>query len=253
MIADLTNSRCRLRITGEDRIDFLHGQCTNDIKQLRVGGDCYVAFLNAKGKMRGDGHVLRLPEELLLETSPGMQAVLEKFIVTEDVVIEVADSRQYLAFGETPAGLTYRHALGLGVITPAILPVTLGDAELEILRVEAGVPQFGVDMDETTIPVEAGLVSAISYEKGCYVGQETIARIRTYGHVNRHLVQLALTAPGRAISAGEKEVGQITSTAQSKRLGKLIALGYVRREFAVSGTKLNVGGQPAEVIKLCEV
>lgn len=250
MIADLTNERSRLRITGADRIDFLHGQCTNDIKKLPVGGDCYVAFLNVKGKMRGDGHVLHLPDALLLETSPGMHAILEKYVITEDVVIEEVNFRQYLAIGEAPAGMTYRHPLGTGVLTSATLPVSLEAEALEALRIEAGVPKFGVDMDETTIPVEAGLVSAISYDKGCYVGQETIARIKTYGHVNRQLVQLALTVPGEKIFAGEKEVGQITSV---NRLGKLVALGYVRREFTVSGTKLSVGGQPAEVIKLCEV
>jgi folate-binding protein YgfZ len=108
-------------------------------------------------------------------------------------------------------------------------------------------------MDENTIPVEAGLGSAISYDKGCYVGQETIARIKTYGHVNRHLVQLALTARGEKICAGDREVGNVTSVVESNRLGKLVALGYVRREFSSSGTKLSVGGQPAEVIKLCAV
>jgi folate-binding Fe-S cluster repair protein YgfZ len=96
-------------------------------------------------------------------------------------------------------------------------------------------------------------VSAISYDKGCYIGQETIARIKTYGHVNRHLVQLVLTVAGEKILAAEKEVGHVTSVAQSNRLGKLVALGYVRRELAASGTKLSVGGQPAEVIKICEV
>jgi folate-binding protein YgfZ len=283
MIAEITSERSRLRITGADRIEFLHGQCTNEIKKLPVGADCYVAFLNAKGKMRGDGHVLHLPDALLLETSHGMQATLEKFIVTEDVAIEdVSESfRQYLVIGaEKVEGVTYRHALGTGVLTPASLPVSLDAAALETLRIETGVPKYGVDMDETTIPVEAGLVSAISYDKGCYVGQETIARIKTYGHVNRQLVQLHLprichparseeslagqteilrsarndnVCVGEKILAGDREVGNITSVVCSNRLGKLVALGYVRRELAVSGTKLSVGGQPAEVIKLCEV
>lgn len=252
MIADLSRERICFRITGADRVEFLHGQCTNDIKRLPVGGDCYVAFLNAKGKLRGDGHVLHLPDELLVETSPGMPAVLEKFIVTEDVVIEATGYRHYLT-DENVEGMKYRHALGTGVLTPVTLPVSLDAGALEVLRVEAGVPKWGVDMDENTIPVEAGLVSAISYDKGCYVGQETIARIKTYGHVNRHLVQLALTARGEKILAGEREVGHVTSVVESNRLGKLVGLGYVRREFVGRETKLNVGGQPAEVIKVCEV
>src|SRR5207245_3582017 len=139
--------------------------------------------------------------------------------------------------------------LGLGVIGEAGLMTATSSAEaLEVLRIEAAVPKWGVDMDETTIPNEAGLEArAISYDKGCYIGQETIARIKTYGHVNRQLVQLAAPGevlPGAKLSAGGGEVGQVTSVARSNRLGKVLALGYVRREVASPGTKLMVGQQP---------
>jgi folate-binding protein YgfZ len=152
--------------------------------------------------------------------------------------------------------VTFAHPLGIGVITATILPVTLNAPTLDALRIEAGIPKWGMDMDETTIPNEAGLESrAISYEKGCYIGQETIARIKTYGHVNRQLVQLSVVSDqssvrGEKILSGDREIGIVTSAARSNRLGKTLALGYVRREFAMADFKLTIGGQTVEILKI---
>src|SRR5271169_3651246 len=88
VIADLSAARIRLRATGADRVEFLHGQCTNDIRRLQPGQSCYAAFLNAKGKMRGEGQVICLADAFLLEVNPGLPPSLEKFIITEDVTIE---------------------------------------------------------------------------------------------------------------------------------------------------------------------
>jgi folate-binding protein YgfZ len=145
----------------------------------------------------------------------------------------------------------------LGVLSAVPLEATLGEEALELLRVEAGIPKFGVDMDEETIPNEAGLEArAISYDKGCYIGQETIARIKTYGHVNRQLVQMVLTGEsvpsrGDRIVAKDREVGQVTSAARSTRLGKLLALGYVRRDFATVGVTLKWNNETVEVLRVC--
>ena len=134
---------------------------------------------------------------------------------------------------------------------------TISAEALEVLRIEAAVPKWGVDMDESTIPNEAGLEArAINYDKGCYIGQETIARIKTYGHVNRRLVQMVIggesvPARGDTILAEGREVGQVTSAVRSSRLGKPLALGYVRREFATAGAKLNWNNETAEVLKVC--
>ena len=262
-IADLSAGRTRLRVTGDDRVTFLHGQCTNDVNRLWTGQSCYAAFLNAKGKMRGEGYVICLPDEFLLDASLGLQASLEKFIITEDVAIEDVSSTlgDWLVVGALPtlsmAAVKFPHPLGIGVISAEPLTATLSNEDLEVMRVEAGVPRWGVDMDENTIPNEAGLESrAIDYNKGCYIGQETIARINTYGHVNRRLVQLCVggdrvPAHGERILAGEREVGHVTSAVHSRRLGKLLALGYVRRELATAGTKLVIQNQQSEVLKLC--
>jgi len=136
----------------------------------------------------------------------------------------------------------------------------VGHAARELLRTEAGLPRYGADMDERTLVQEAGLEArAISYTKGCYLGQEIVERIRSRGHVNRKLVGLALGGPegaglpprGARLTRDGKEVGAITSAIESPTLGRRIALGYVRREHLAPGTKLEVeGGGSAEVVPL---
>ena len=264
LIANLSGTRNRLRVTGADRVEFLHGQCTNGIKQLQPGQSCYAAFLNAKGKMRGEGQVICLTDSFLLEVNPGLAPSLEKFIITEDVTIEDVSTLlgEWLVIGNEvgkvpPKAVIFQQPLGWGVISASPMTGTISAGALEVLRIEAAVPKWGVDMDESTIPNEAGLEArAISYDKGCYIGQETIARIKTYGHVNRRLVQMVFAgervpARGDKILAEGREVGQVTGAVHSSRLGKPLALGYVRREFATAGAKLNWNNEMAEVLKVC--
>jgi len=116
---------------------------------------------------------------------------------------------------------------------------------LDVARIEAGIPVYGRDMSIETLPIEANLEAAISYTKGCYIGQEVIARIEARGHVNRKLVGLRLSgthlpAPGATIVSPQREVGWITSAVYSPGLQQNIALGYVRREVLTPGTALTV-------------
>jgi folate-binding protein YgfZ len=118
----------------------------------------------------------------------------------------------------------------------------------EVLRIEAGRPRFGVDMDTETIPLEAGIEErAISFTKGCYVGQEVIVRVlhRGHGRVARKLVTMVLAndrvpARGDLVFSGEQEAGRITSAARSPLMNAAVALGYVQRDFATEGTELSV-------------
>lgn len=133
----------------------------------------------------------------------------------------------------------------------------VGHTALNILRTEAGIPWSGVDMNEQTLPPEAGLETrAISYSKGCYLGQEIIERIRSRGHVNRKLVGLmldaaSLPAAGAKLRRNGKDAGVVTTAVHSPTLGRTIGLGYLRREFLEPGTKLEVeGGGSAEVATL---
>jgi folate-binding protein YgfZ len=125
----------------------------------------------------------------------------------------------------------------------------LGFEALEQLRVEAGVPRYGQDMVDTTIPLEANLASAISYNKGCYIGQEVIARATFRGHMNRKLAGLLLgdadAAPGTELKVGDRKVGWITSVVRSPLKGQRVALGYVHRDFLEPGTQLTLGAGPA--------
>ncbi len=130
---------------------------------------------------------------------------------------------------------------------------------LETARIEAGVPRFGADMDETNLAPEALDTRAISYNKGCYIGQEVIARVRTYGQVAKALRGLRLggnqketPAHGAKLFLGDKEVGSITSAVWSPALRANVALGYVRREANQTGTELEVrtgaGKFPARIV-----
>lgn len=132
---------------------------------------------------------------------------------------------------------------------------------LELARIEAGIPRFGADMDETNLPQEAGIETrAVSFTKGCYIGQEVINRVRTFGQVSRALRGLrlpdvlpALPARGDKLFHGGKEVGYVTSAVKSPRLNANLALGYVRKECNAIGTELNLrndsGEWPATIVE----
>ena len=117
------------------------------------------------------------------------------------------------------------------------------------LRIEAGMPRYGVDFSDDNLLLEVALDDSVSFTKGCYLGQEVVERIRSRGHVNKKLCGLLLdgitpAAPGDKLHAGAKEVGQITGSVTSLALQRPIALGYVNKEFWATGTKLSarIGG-----------
>lgn len=131
-----------------------------------------------------------------------------------------------------------------------------GTTALESLRIEAGIPRYGADFGEDTMPLEAGLLNALSFNKGCYIGQEIVERTRSRGHVNWKLVGLIIEAPEapassvKVLSEG-KEIGEITSSCVSPTLAKTLALAYVRREASDPGTRLTLAsGAAAQVTVL---
>jgi folate-binding protein YgfZ len=172
------------------------------------------------------------------------------------IVTRITDTGEagYGLYVEREQADALRAALAAGSSGAAALESDAAEA----LRIEAGVPLFGCDMDEQTIPLEAGIESrAISFSKGCYVGQEVIIRVmhRGHGRVARKLVGLALAGDvvpprGALIRAGDREVGAVTSSTFSPTLGKPIALGYVHRDFTESGTAVAIDGAAATVAPL---
>jgi len=130
-------------------------------------------------------------------------------------------------------------------------PATLDDAR--VVRIENGRPRFGEDIRDNSLPQETGQMHAVSFTKGCYVGQEIVERIRAQGHVNRKLVRLELDAadppaPGAKLAVNGSEVGEITSSAHSPDTGKTIALAYVRATQAAAGTALDAGDARARIL-----
>jgi folate-binding protein YgfZ len=137
-------------------------------------------------------------------------------------------------------------------VTAALTASGIADAPwalLEASRVEAGIPRWGAELGASVLPNEALLErDAISYTKGCYIGQETVARIRTYGHVNRLLVRLALpegtdVSPGDEVTAGGGAIGAVTSVARDTGA----ALAFVKRDHARDGETVQVSSHPASV------
>ncbi len=121
-----------------------------------------------------------------------------------------------------------------------------GPEVAETLRIEAGIPRFGIDMDETKVVTETNLDDAVSFTKGCYIGQEIIARIKYRGHVAKKLTgvmletDVALESDAKILSFGDKEIGSVTSSTISPQLKKTIALAYVKYDYLESGTKVKV-------------
>jgi folate-binding protein YgfZ len=278
------SDRAKLLLRGEEAVDFLQGQVTNDVERLAPGSGCYAAILTHKGKLRADLRILRGEGWLWLDGEAITRAVLRHMVETyglgRDVRFDdLTESRSVLsligpaarepldaappaeehAFVEGAHGLYVATDLGVDVICEDPVAVrtaldveAVSEEAAECLRIESGRPRLGFDMDADTIPQEASLNErAVSFEKGCYVGQETVARLHYKGKPNRHLRGLRLSTPaarGDEIRLGERVVGRIGSTCVSPTHGP-IALALLRRE-AEPGETVLVGGAEARVVAL---
>jgi tRNA-modifying protein YgfZ len=274
------SDRAKFLVRGGEAVDFLQGQVSNDVEALEPGRGCYATILTHKGKLRSDLRILRGDDWLWLDTEAIGHAVIRHMLGTyslgrdvrfEDVTesrtilsligpaarerLDAAPSVEEHAFVEGEHGLYVSTLLGVDVIAEpgvelGIEPVSEDVAEC--LRIEAGRPRLGFDMGSETIPQEAGINDrAVSFTKGCYVGQETVARLHYRGKPNRHLRGLRLAQPverGAEILLGDKVVGRVGSTCVSPRFGP-IALALVRRE-AGPGDTVSVAGAEAEVVDL---
>ncbi len=272
-----------LELEGGEAAEFLQGQVTNDVEALEPGAGCYAALLDHKGKLRTDMRVLRLAaDRLLVDAEPVARRVLahnfETYSLGRDVrARDLTEERRVLsligpaarerldasppeaehAFVEGERGLYVATHLGVDLIVATeeadvALAHAVSEEAAECIRIESGRPRLGYDMDATTIPQEAGLNErAVSFTKGCYVGQETVARLHYRGKPNRHLRGLSLSEPashGDPIVLGEKQLGTVGSACVSPTLGP-IALALVRRE-AVPGDEVMVAGHVAAVVEL---
>jgi folate-binding protein YgfZ len=274
------SDRAKFLVRGSEAADFLQGQVSNDVEALEPGQGCYATILNAKGKLRTDLRILRSADWFFLDTEAIGHAVLRHMLETyslgrdvqhEDLTstrslvsllgpgaraaLDVQPPEQEHGFAHGEHGLYVTTDLGVDVIGEPDLDLgvpAVSEEVAECVRIESGRPRLGYDMDAETMPQEAGINErAVSFTKGCYVGQETVARLHYKGRPNRHLRGLRLPEPverGTEILLGDKVVGRVASTCVSPRFGP-IALALVRRE-AEPGTSVSVNGATAEVVGL---
>jgi tRNA-modifying protein YgfZ len=272
-----------ISVTGKDRQSFLHNFCTNDVNGLAPGESCEAFFTNVKGKIVGHGLVTNREREVLILGPPGQAAKLvdhlDRYVIREDVQLtDNAGKRVYILLtggdivpgtatlswdlvGQRPARILELTSLEasspdsvLDGIRDRYLPIS--SETFTAARIEGGVPLFGVDFDENNLPQEVGRdKEAISFTKGCYLGQETVARIDALGHVNRRIVGVRFFGDDRPQRGAEltlrgAEVGHVTSVAFSPQLGAPVALAMLRREANAPGTKLESPVGECEVIQL---
>ena len=241
-------------MTGADALPFLQALISNDVEALPVGGACDAVYLTPQGRMITDMRVFRRADDVIVsvpaELAGTLAARFDSLVFSEDVQIaDVSASMSQI----TVIDETANTADLLDEPPPPGAP-ELTAIEVERLRIEAGTAKWGVDMNEDTIPLEAGLLDrAISQSKGCYVGQEVIIRVlhRGGGRVAKRLMKLTLEpgapAPehGTPIDVHGNPIGNVTSSAFSARENRVVALGYIKREHAEPGTEVTVGSVSA--------
>jgi folate-binding protein YgfZ len=298
--------RTKISLTGGDRVRWLNGMVTNNIRDLAVDHGVYAFLLNPQGHILGDLYAYNRGESITVDTDAAQAekilATFDHYIIMDDVEVtnlgeqltalgiagpksrEVLTAAGFtvpemqvlqvqsvmwqgmdctLVRGEDAEHLSYEiwlapdrvRQLWDAFVAAGAMPT--GSEALELQRIVSGNPRYGVDIRERDLPQETEQARALNFSKGCYVGQEIVERIRSRGAVHRKfagfLIEGAvLIAPGTKVVSGEKEVGEITSSAtlQLPRGNKTVALGYIRREVGVPGREVTIGTAKATVVQL---
>jgi folate-binding protein YgfZ len=262
------SARTKLRVTGADRIRFLNGQTTNDVRKAGAEATQESCVLNAKGHF--DAHVFlsATPNDIWIDADQELrellQTRLERYVIADDVKIEdVTDQSAlfHVLAGSEPkisdAKFDFRsRRLGIdgwdlwveAARAEAMKRALAADyramdeSEWEVLRIESGIPRWGCELTREIIPPEANLAArAIDYEKGCYTGQEVISRMKMSGQTRQRLCGVTsekALAPGKELHAETKMVGHVTSAVFSERLNAHIALAIIKRGYTETGTSL---------------
>lgn len=292
-LVDLS-SRERIEVRGKDRIGFLHGLTTNDVKNLGVGRMQESTIVTRQGKMVAVMNILAFEKFFLLEMEPGLSSIVRQmlttYIVTDDVQLEGSNRTAIALHGPRSSDIlrelfksdhgamaqrtvktgSFRGSEiwiarvdsygppGFELIPPHDAMAALAEAcvaagarrigaeTAEVLRIENGIPKWEVDITSDMLPMEAGLEDrAISYSKGCYLGQEVIQRVKTYGEPPRKLIGLVVEGsviPKRddSVSIGGQKIGRITSAIHSIELDRPIALAIVDKAHKTPGAEVNI-------------
>jgi tRNA-modifying protein YgfZ len=276
--------RTLIAVWGKEAVQFLNGMITNDVAKLEDGAQMFAAFPNAQGRLIAVVRVLKNSDKFLFETEAATgEKVFQnlfRFTFAGDFFAEnLSENYRYFEIADSKFQISdfdavvFRSKFSADFFVPKDAAenfknellkqnaVEISAAVEEVLRVENGVPKYGVDMDETTIVPELGIENLISYNKGCYIGQEIIARIYFRGHVAKQLRGLILSEPPAVAGGFDPEVlknselkstdgktaGRISSVTFSPKLGKTVALAYVRYDYLADETELRIGEATARV------
>lgn len=276
------STRTKLRVSGADRLRFLNGQLSNDVRKANETRAIEACVLNAKGKLDGHLFLHAAGDSFLLDAEPAtLQSRLERYIIADDVMIEdltsqwsifhvLGDSLPKLSdptrvvfvnrFRRDGHDIWVESAQRDGIAADLSKEFDFCDENCaEVFRIEQGIPRWGRELTGEIIPVEANLEArSIDYEKGCYIGQEVISRMKMSGQRNKQLCglvsveNLPLVAGGR-LAVEDKDVGWITSATRARE--REIALGYVKRGFNSVGSRVNAitaekASVPVEIVDL---
>jgi folate-binding protein YgfZ len=280
-----------LVVTGKDRVTWLNGLLTSDIVNRGPDAAVYGLIVGRNGRVLADTTVVFDDESSrLLAATPtavldATRAHLDRYLVMEDAeVIPGGEGFRVWALHGPRSQSALQAARSAGALGGMVDWTGLGGALLfapaneeravrealqsvarigdasgwETLRLERAIPSFGVDFDDKTYPQEAALEkTAVSFQKGCYLGQEVVCMLEMRGHVKRRLVSLVLAAeceqpPPRGTTVMSEQgapVGELTSAAASPTLERVVALAMLKREVAQAGKRVRILGAPAEVVE----
>jgi folate-binding protein YgfZ len=264
------STRGRIRVTGEDRKRLLHAMTTNHVQEMEAGQTRYAFFLNAQGRILSDVWILCLEDALILDVEPEVREKifqhLDRYIIADDVTLEdiTETTSEYSVEGPAaarPEGIVIEGGLtgqpGFRVIVPrgetvstAAVPCSLEEAR--VVRVENAVPRYGEEMLETNLAQETGRDQALHFNKGCYLGQEIVERVRSRGQVTKGLKALAIAgtsvpAAGAKVMSGDKEAGELRSAVWSPGEGRVRALALLRLSQLTA--PLTVDGAVVELVQ----
>lgn len=271
-----------ISVRGTEAVRFLDGLVSNNVKSLAEGVSIYAALPNAQGRLLAVARLLRRGDVFLIETEAETREKLFnnlfRFTYAGDFFVEdVSDQYRFFSiFGTSfspldasPLEFTARGRTDYFVARPnaeefinALInggSVEIPDDVYETLRIENGIPRYGVDIDESTVVPEAGIDGLVSYNKGCYIGQEIIARIHFRGHIAKKLTGLVISGANNGSGSPEsimeselqsvdgKSAGRITSVTFSPIIGRRIALGLIRYDYLGADTELRAGNITCKV------
>jgi len=261
--AFLVSPQSVVRLSGTDAFRYLNGQVTRDLSRLSEGTALPACLLTPKGKLSAPILIHRAcdnPDDLLVEADPllaeSLMIRLDRYIVADDVILSLEPSQETIHFfGAAASDLPHSAILVNRLGSPGhdlpysklgeSLPSLLDPRVIETLRIERGIPAWGCEMSEETLPPEVGFdLTHIDYDRGCYPGQETISRLKSIGRVNRLLARLD-SQPGTKLSAGMslataegKEIATITSAAEQWDTGAFVSLALLPRNSLENGETL---------------